>query len=151
MGTEDQAREETRALAEMSASTGSRWRLAVFEGRRVYLRDDLFTLHQLAPDGRSNREHMQGGNAPLDKTGKPIELHHMLQREPGPVAEVTSAFHKKNFGIIHINIMKNPSASAQRYREIRPDSALRIQSGVDRGAFNAFRERYWKWRVTVVL
>ena len=137
---------------QMITAGGSRWRLAMFEGRRVFQRDDLFKLTQIDMEsGLTNLELMQKGNAPKDEVGARIVLHHMLQREPGPIAEITEEFHRKHFGKIHINIMKNPSAPRSRYEEIRPRSAFRIKSGVDRDAFDPWRERYWKERARLIL
>ncbi|MFG0431014.1 HNH/ENDO VII family nuclease [Serratia liquefaciens] len=52
---------------------------------------------------------MEKGLAPLDANGNSVNLHHMLQRQDGPIAEVTQAFHKENHGVIHINDNSIPS------------------------------------------
>jgi hypothetical protein len=77
--------------------------------------------------GRTNLQRMRARLAPVDANGKPIALHHMLQTNAGPLAEVTSDFHQTNSRVIHIN----------------PNS---IPSGIDRRAFNAYKRQYWRAR-----
>jgi filamentous hemagglutinin len=67
---------------------------------------------------------MQRGLAPIGPDGKPINLHHMLQTQSGPLAEMSQTFHQQNYSTIHIN----------------PNT---IPSGIDRPAFDAFRQQYW--------
>lgn len=68
-----------------------------------------------------------GGRAPIGADGKPVNLHHMLQSQDGPIAEVTQSFHKDNHSTIHIN-----------------DNS--IPSGINRSEFNKWRSDYWKQR-----
>lgn len=100
-----------------------------FEGRKVYQRDDLIDPNFKGTDGKTNLERMQSGLAPIGPDGKSIELHHMLQTDPGPIAEVTSTFHREYFDALHINI---PSSE--------------FPSGIDRNIFGAWRKQYWKFR-----
>ncbi|MDO5651809.1 MAG: HNH/ENDO VII family nuclease [Moraxella sp.] len=53
--------------------------------------------------GRSNLERMEQGLAPLDKDGRPIELHHIGQKADSPLAELTQPEHrgKSNDIILH--------------------------------------------------
>jgi RHS repeat-associated protein len=103
---------------------GSLWTdLIYFNGNRVYQRDDL-----IQPT-KSNISLMKGGNAPYGPDGNPIVLHHMLQQQDGALAEVTMTFHRKNFKALHINM---PSKS--------------FPSGIDRDAFDAWKEKYWMSR-----
>ncbi len=44
---------------------------------------------------------MKGGNAPIGKDGKYINLHHVLGQEPGPMVELTQTTHKKNHKALH--------------------------------------------------
>lgn len=46
---------------------------------------------------------MKNGLAPYGPDGKKVNLHHMLQTQDGPIAEVTATFHQVNSGVIHIN------------------------------------------------
>jgi filamentous hemagglutinin len=70
---------------------------------------------------------MEMGRAPIGKDGKSVNLHHMLQKQDGPIAEVTQSFHKDNHATIHIN-----------------DNS--IPSGINRADFNKWRSNYWKNR-----
>jgi filamentous hemagglutinin len=67
------------------------------------------------------------GRAPLGPDGFPINLHHMLQTNTSPLAEVTQTFHQQYSNILHIN----PST---------------MPSGIDRGAFDRYRASYWRAR-----
>jgi filamentous hemagglutinin len=103
------------------------WSESEFRGNKVYQRNDLIDPTKLDAMGRTNLQRMEKGLAPLGPDSKPINLHHVLQTETGPVAELTQTFHQQNKGIVHIN----PSA---------------IPSGIDRTAFNAWKAEYWKSR-----
>ncbi|PZL84809.1 adhesin, partial [Pantoea sp. ARC270] len=96
-------------------------------GNKVYQRNDLFDPNAVDSRGRSNIQRMEKGLAPLDANGQSVNLHHMLQKQDGPIAEVTQSFHKDNHSIIHIN-----------------DNS--IPSGIDRNEFNKWRSDYWKQR-----
>ena len=97
-------------------------------GNKVYQRNDLFDPKYVDPkSGKTNLELMQVGRAPVGKDGKPVNLHHMLQKQDGPIAEVTQSFHKDNHSVIHIN-----------------DNS--IPSGINRNEFNKWRSDYWKQR-----
>lgn len=54
-------------------------------------------------DGRTNAQRVLDGLAPLDKTGKSYELHHIGQKENSPLAILTSNEHKKNYKVLHKN------------------------------------------------
>ena len=100
------------------------WKRKVhFAGKDVYQRDDQF---QFTP---SNIGLMKSGNAPYGVDGKPIVLHHMLQTDDGPLAEVTMTFHQRNFGVIHINM-----------------PTQRFPSGINRDTFDAWKAKYWMQR-----
>ena len=73
---------------------------------------------------------MKRGRAPIGPDGNPIQLHHLIQTEPGPVAEVTQSFHGTDSSVLHIN----PSNT--------------IPSGVDRAAFARWKKSYWMSRAT---
>jgi hypothetical protein len=79
--------------------------------------------------GRTNLQRMQGGLAPIGPDGKPINLHHTIQTNNGPVAEMTATFQQQNSSVIHIN----------------PNT---IPSGIDRKAFDSFRRDYWMNRAS---
>lgn len=98
-----------------------------FRGTKVYQRDDLINPKMVDAGGRTNLDRMKKGLAPIGPDGKSINLHHTLQSEAGPLAEMTGTFHTTNSSVIHIN----------------PKS---IPSGINRSSFNTFRSNYWKNR-----
>ncbi|MEO8500942.1 MAG: HNH/ENDO VII family nuclease, partial [Vicinamibacteria bacterium] len=99
-------------------------RATVFQGNKVYQRDDLIDPFRLDARGRTNLERMRKGIAPVGPDGLSMNLHHMLQTQAGPIAEVTASFHQGYYSIIHIN----------------PNT---VPSGIDRAAFDAWRRQYW--------
>jgi hypothetical protein len=66
------------------------------------IRNDL-NLKQKDEFGRTNKERMEQGLAPLDKDGRPYELHHIGQKQDSPLAELTMEQHrgKGNDSILH--------------------------------------------------
>lgn len=72
----------------------------------------------------TNVERMASGRAPIGYDGKTINLHHLTQTQSEAIAEVTQSFHQKNYSTIHINTGELPS-------------------GINRGAFDTWRENYW--------
>jgi filamentous hemagglutinin len=57
----------------------------------------------------TNLQRMQEGLAPIGPDGRPINLHHMLQTQSGPIAEVTATMHQQYSRILHINPNTIPS------------------------------------------
>ena len=110
--------------AEGAAGSGGRWAASEFRGTRVYQRDDLIDPAATDALGRTSLERMAAGRAPIGPDGNPINLHHMIQADDGPIAEVTQSFHQQYSSVLHIN----PSS---------------IASGIDRGAFGTWRSAYW--------
>lgn len=81
--------------------------------------------------GRTNKERAEQGLAPLDEKGKPIELHHIGQKNDGPLAELKVDEHrgKGNDGILHDKTK---------------------ESEIDRKAFDEKREDHWKARANEI-
>ncbi|MFF4355372.1 HNH/ENDO VII family nuclease [Streptomyces sp. NPDC001604] len=114
------------------------WKLTDFEGQRVYQRDDLINPDYVSPQdpyGRTNLKRMQQGLAPMGPgrtasggADKPLNLHHMLQTQDGPIAEVTDAMHFDNYGKLHWK------------------SGTKIPSGIDRPEFEKWKKAYWQNR-----
>lgn len=77
--------------------------------------------------GRTNKERMEQGLAPLDKNGNPMELHHIGQHNDSPLAELTQDQHrgKDNYSILH---------------------DTKKESEIDRVSFNDERANHWKAR-----
>ena len=118
-----------------------KWKAAEFEGRRVYQREDLFNpmrksrwWDESIGDYRrgTNIERMEAGHAPIGKDSRSVNLHHLLQEEPGAVAEVSSRLHRR---VPHKQL--NPGES------FRNNPALLDQ-------FEQFRGRYWQNRGTTM-
>lgn len=71
-------------------------------GKKCLVRTDI-DLEQKDHYGVTNRERIAEGYAPLDKTGKPIQLHHIGQHVDSPLAELTFREHRMggNDSILH--------------------------------------------------
>ncbi len=110
-----------------AAGSTSLWARAEVNGSRVYQRSDLIDPGAVDALGRSNLQRMESGLAPIGPDGKSINLHHMLQTNDGPLAEVTQTFHQQYSSTLHIN----------------PNT---IPSGIDRSAFKSWRSSYWQTR-----
>ncbi|SKA67939.1 HNH/ENDO VII family nuclease [Desulfobaculum bizertense] len=84
---------------------------ANIDGRNCLIKEDI-DLDYTDDDGISNKDRIARGQAPLDnKTGKPIELHHLGQKADSPLVELTVEEHrtgeyesgKKNQSLWHDN------------------------------------------------
>ncbi|MFB9534765.1 MULTISPECIES: RICIN domain-containing protein [Streptomyces] len=108
------------------------WKLTQFQGQRVYQRDDLIRPDYVSPNdnyGRTNLKRMQQGLAPMGPDDNPLNLHHMLQTQDGPIAEVTKKMHLD-----------------ENYHQLHWKSGTKIPSGIDRPEFDAWKKLYWKNR-----
>lgn len=108
------------------------WKLTEFQGQRVYQRDDLIRPDYVSPNdnyGRTNLKRMQQGLAPMGPDDNPLNLHHMLQTQDGPIAEVTKKMHLD-----------------ENYHQLHWKSGTKIPSGIDRPEFDAWKKLYWKNR-----
>ena len=96
-------------------------------GKKCLIRNDI-DWNQKDAFGRTNKERAEQGLSPLNKDGKPIELHHIGQHADSPLAELTQEEHrgKGNDGILH---NKN------------------VNSEIDRTAFANERSQHWQARV----
>lgn len=92
--------------------------------RAANQRNDLIDPKRTDKLGRSSLERMQKGNAPIGPDGEPMNLHHLLQTNDGPLAETTKTQHQTYAKTLHIN----------------PNT---LPSGIDRRQFDAWRRRYW--------
>lgn len=99
--------------------------------RRVYQRNDIDFGFVDKTTGLTNLQRMQKGLPPIGNDGKPIQLHHVLQKEAGPMAEVREITHTEYHTILHGLIDKGNS--------FRNDPVLEKQ-------YKNFRRKYWKWR-----
>lgn len=100
------------------------------EGKSCLVRSNI-DMEQKDGFGRTNKERMEQGFAPLDPDGRPYELHHIGQHQDSPLAELTMQEHrgKENFSVLHHPLE---------------------ESEIDREAFNHERAEHWKNRVDEV-
>lgn len=103
---------------------------AVVNGRDVLIRTDI-DYEQEDIDGNTNLERMKMGKAPLDATGKPIELHHIGQQQDSPLAELTCREHSANG---NDNVLHNKQK----------------ESEINREDFSKERKEHWKARAEQV-
>jgi FtsZ-binding cell division protein ZapB len=95
-------------------------------GRPCLIRTDI-GMDQKDELGRTNKERMEQGLAPLDKNGKPIELHHIRQKADAPLAELT---HEEHQGKGNDEILNDKTKKSE----------------IDRGAFRKERNEHWEER-----
>lgn len=95
-------------------------------GRKCLIRNDI-DWNQKDQMGRTNKERMEQGLAPIHKEGTVIELHHIGQHNDSPLAELSHKEHQSdgNYLILH-------------------DS--KKESEIDRSAFDKERINHWKDR-----
>ena len=103
--------------------------------RRVYQRNDIDFDYRDPVSGKTNLELMKAGRAPFGNDGKPIELHHVIQKESGAVVEIRETTHKEYYRVLHGLVGKGGS--------FRNDPVLDRQ-------FSNFRKQYWMWRAQQV-
>ena len=94
------------------------------DGRQVLQRGDIDPNFK-DEQGITNKERMENGKAPI-VDGKPVELHHIGQKQDSPFAELTSSVHKENYRNLH---------------DVPPQS-----SQIDRKSFAKEKADYWKKR-----
>lgn len=99
--------------------------------RKVYQRHDI-DFDYIDPDtGKTNSMLMSEGRAPIGNDGYRIQLHHVIQKEVGPVVEIRETTHKEYSRILH--------GLGETGTSFRNDPVLKKQ-------YNNFRSAYWKWR-----
>ncbi len=101
--------------------------------RRVYQRNDINFDRIDQRTGKTNLELMRSGRPPIGNDGKPIELHHVIQKESGPIVEIRETTHREYHHQLHGLRGKGDS--------FRNDPLLSRQ-------YNNFRKTYWKWRAS---
>lgn len=81
--------------------------------------------------GQSNLERMERGLAPLDNDGRPIELHHIGQKQDSSLAELTRDEHRGrgNDNVLHDKLK---------------------ESEIDRDNFGKERQEHWKERADII-
>lgn len=102
---------------------------AEIDGKKCLIRSDIDWNRKDAM-GRTNQERAEQGLAPLDKTGTPLELHHIGQHPDSPLAELTQ----------------------QEHRGVGNDTVLHEktkESEIDRIAFAGEKRSHWANRVAM--
>lgn len=99
--------------------------------RKVYQRHDIDFEYFDVDSGLTNIERMMAGKAPIGNDGKPIQLHHVIQKEAGPMVEIREITHQEYFSMLH-GLIENGLS-------FRNDHELSKQ-------YKNFRTAYWKWR-----
>ncbi|WP_346796327.1 HNH/ENDO VII family nuclease [Halomonas sp. Bachu 37] len=100
-------------------------------GRDVLVRTDI-DYEKIDPVTElTNLQRMEKGRPPLDANSKPIELHHIGQKQDSPLAELTSSEHRGqgNDNILHNKIK---------------------ESEIDREDFDKERQEHWKERANQI-
>ncbi|GGE62139.1 S-layer homology domain-containing protein [Priestia taiwanensis] len=102
--------------------------------RRVYRLEDIDWKYvapkNVNPTGKSNLEIALLGNAPYTKDNQKIELHHLTQKEPGAMVEMSEKIHGDLYDALHI---------------IKPGDSFRNDPALEK-QYNNFRSNYWKLR-----
>lgn len=99
--------------------------------RRIYQRNDIDFRYVDNETGETNLQRMLKGKAPFGKDGKPIELHHILQKEVGPMVEIQETTHQEYKRVLH--------GLRGRGESFRNNKELDNQ-------YRNFKRLYWKWR-----
>ncbi len=123
-----------------------KYRVQEFEGRRIYTQDiDIGNPTTVDPnfvnkavraridEGASNLDLMREGLAPIGPDGRPINLHHVIGEEPGPMVELEGTTHSQYHDALH--------------GLIEDGNSFRNIPGLE-NSYNQFRKRYWQWRST---
>lgn len=99
--------------------------------RKIYQRSDI-DWNYVDPDtGLTNLQRAAKGRPPIGPDGKPVELHHLIQQESGPMVEILQSTHDQYAKALHGLVEDGAS--------FRNNPILDKQ-------YNNFRKGYWKWR-----
>ncbi|QPP08738.1 type IV secretion protein Rhs [Streptomyces bathyalis] len=127
------------AFTPLNLGVSQYWKPVEYNGQRIYQRDDLINPDYVSPldkYGRDNMKRMTQGLAPMGPDDKPVNLHHMLQTQDGPIAEVTQSMH----------LSQGDYAGSDSYNTLHWKAGSKIPSGIDRDAFADWKKDYWKDR-----
>jgi RHS repeat-associated protein len=100
-----------------------------FQGRRVY--QIAIDWTRIDRNGLTNVERARRGQPPIGDDLQAVNLHHILQQEPGPMAEVSASVHQRGQGPLH---------------RLRAEGTFREDALLTKQA-DAFKRAYWRWRV----
>jgi len=125
-GWSDEIIESIKSMKEYEIYKNAKLQEVEINGRKCLVRTDI-DWEQKDSMGRTNKERAEAGLSPINKNGETIELHHIGQKNDGPLAELTSDEHrsKENYSVLH-------------------DTTK--ESEIDRIEFNTERVEHWKSR-----
>lgn len=125
-GWSEEIVDSTRSVEEAEIYKNADLKEEDINGKKCLIRSDI-DMEQKDEFGRTNKERMENGNAPLTESGETVELHHIGQKQDSPLAELTTQEHrgKGNDTILH---------DKQKETEI------------DRGEFAKERKQHWESR-----
>lgn len=125
-GWTDEIVDSTRSVEEAVIYKNADLKEEEINGKKCLIRSDI-DMEQKDEFGRTNKERMENGNAPLTGNGETVELHHIGQKQDSPLAELTTQEHrgKGNDTILH---------DKQKETEI------------ERGEFAKERKQHWESR-----
>lgn len=126
LGVPKQVLDAIGSEAEARIYEGANLEPAEVNGKDALIRTGI-DYDQKDAMGTTNLDRMKSGRAPLDANGKPIELHHIGQKQDSPLAELTSAEHRGNG---NDNVLHNKQK----------------ESEINREDFDKERKDYWKAR-----
>lgn len=104
--------------------------------RRVYQIeiDKNYIPNDPRAGGMTNKELMEKGKSPYvvkDRVESKVELHHLIQKEPGGIVEIAELTHDKYSSTLH--------GLVEEGKSFRNNLELEKQ-------YNNFRNNYWKMR-----
>ncbi|TDV57184.1 RHS repeat-associated core domain-containing protein [Actinophytocola oryzae] len=115
------------------------WSPVDYGGQRVYQRDDLVEPDHVSPldkYGRTNLKRMTQGLAPMGPDDKPVDIHHVLQTQDGPLAELTQSMH----------LAQGAYLGGGSHNTLHWKARTDLPSGMDRDAFEDWKKEYRRER-----
>lgn len=125
-GWSDEIIESIKSMKEFEIYKNAKLQEVEVNGRKCLVRSDI-DWEQKDSMGRTNKERAETGLSPINKNGETIELHHIGQKNDGPLTELTPDEHrsKENYSVLH-------------------DTTK--ESEIDRNEFSNERSKHWKSR-----
>jgi hypothetical protein len=125
-GWSDEIIESIKSMKEYEIYKKAELQEVEINGRKCLVRSDI-DWEQKDSMERTNKERAEAGLSPINKNGETIELHHIGQKNDGPLVELTPDEHrsKENHSVLH-------------------DTTK--ESEIDRNEFSNERSEHWKSR-----
>ncbi|HMN18452.1 MAG TPA: HNH/ENDO VII family nuclease [Ignavibacteriaceae bacterium] len=125
-GQSDEIIESINSMKEFEIYKKAELQEVEINGRKCLVKSDI-DWEQKDSMARTNQERAEAGLSPINKNGETIELHHIGQKNDGPLAELTPYEHrsKENYSVLH-------------------DTTK--ESEIDRNEFSNERSEHWKSR-----